>query len=188
MASLAFTAPTALATLALAVALLCVASGNLHGDPSVRSDVAHVPDLFSAATTPPRFLALCALAEADAATASSGAQLYSEAYFTLLLRTVSSDGISPRLAVELALVLRHADQQTVPATLVVEFTQGVLASVDPQRAINHLLRYLDNVPDIAAFWATVVQYPEAFVGMMRLFASSQLLSSILWRRPLGAIG
>ncbi len=84
---------------------------------------------------------------------------------------------------ELALVLRHADQQIVPATLVIEFTQAVLASVDPQRAINHLLRYLDNVPDIAAFWATVVQYPEAFVGMMRLFASSQLLSSILWRRP-----
>ena len=110
-------------------------------------------------------------------------KLYSEAYLTLLLRTVSSDGISPRLAVELALVLRHADQQIVPATLVIEFTQAVLTSVDPQRAINHLLRYLDNVPDIAAFWATAVQYPEAFVGMMRLFASSQFLSSILWRRP-----
>jgi [glutamine synthetase] adenylyltransferase / [glutamine synthetase]-adenylyl-L-tyrosine phosphorylase len=109
--------------------------------------------------------------------------LYSEAYLTLLLRTISSDGVAPHLAVELALVLRHANQQTVPATLVIEFTQAVLASVDPQRAINHLLRYLDNVPDIAAFWATVVQYPEAFVGMMRLFASSQLLSSILWRRP-----
>ena len=90
-------------------------------------------------------------------------KLYSEAYLTLLLRTVSSDGISPRLAVELALVLRHADQQIVPATLVIEFTQAILTSVDPQRAINHLLRYLDNVPDIAAFWAAVVQYPEAFV-------------------------
>ena len=75
VASLAFTAPTALATLSLAVALLCVASGNLHRAPGVGSDVAHVPDLFSAATTPPRFLALCALAEADAATASSGAPL-----------------------------------------------------------------------------------------------------------------
>jgi hypothetical protein len=75
VASLAFTAPTALATLALAVALLCLASGNLHGDPSVGSDMAHVSDLFSAATTPPRFLALCTLAEADAATASAGAPL-----------------------------------------------------------------------------------------------------------------
>ena len=101
----------------------------------------------------------------------------------MLLRTISSDGISPRLAVELALVLRHTDQQTVPATLVVELAQAVLASVDPQRAVNHLLRYLDSVPDIAAFWAMVVQYPEAFVGMIRLFANSQLLSSILWRRP-----
>jgi len=109
--------------------------------------------------------------------------LYSEAYFTLLLRTIASDGVSPRLAVELALVLRHVNQQTVPATLVIEFTQAILASVDPQRAINHLLRYLDNVPDSAAFWAIVVQYPEALVGIMRLFAHSQLLSSILWRRP-----
>src|SRR5215510_16569174 len=110
-------------------------------------------------------------------------KLYSEAYLTLLLRTVSSNGISPHLAVELALVLRHTDQQIVPASLVIEFTQAVLASVDPQRAINHLLRYLDNVPDIAAFWTTVVQYPKAFVGIVRLFASSHLLSSILWRRP-----
>jgi glutamate-ammonia-ligase adenylyltransferase len=109
--------------------------------------------------------------------------LYTEAHLSLLLRTVSADGHSPRLAVELALVLRHADQQTVPAPLVIEFTQAVLTSVDPQRAINHLLRYLDNVPDSTAFWATVVQYPEAFVGILRLFASSQLLSSILWRRP-----
>src|SRR5207237_3431720 len=96
---------------------------------------------------------------------------------------VDSDGIAPRLAVELALVLRHTDQQIVPSTLVIEFTQAILASVDPQRAINHLLRYLDNVPDIGAFWATVVRYPEAFVGLMPLFASSQSLSSILWRRP-----
>src|SRR5262245_56140884 len=110
-------------------------------------------------------------------------RLYNGEYVTLLSRTVSSDGISPRLSVELALVLRHADQQIVPTTLVIEFTQAVLASVDPQRAINHLLRYLDNVPDIAAFWATVVQYQEAFVGMTRFFASSQLLSSMLWRRP-----
>src|SRR5215467_15863963 len=64
VASLAFTAPTALATLALAVALLCVAPGDLHGNRSIGRDVAHVPDFFSAATTPPRFLALCALAEA----------------------------------------------------------------------------------------------------------------------------
>src|SRR5215471_17704751 len=75
VASLAFTASTALATLALAVALLRVASGNLHGDRRVGSDVAHVPDLFSAATTPPRSLALCALAEADATTAASGTPL-----------------------------------------------------------------------------------------------------------------
>ena len=88
MASLAFTAPTALATLALAVALLCLASGNLHGDPGVGSDVAHVPDLFSAATTPPRFLALCALAETDAAPASSRAPLVERTCTRLLTTSI----------------------------------------------------------------------------------------------------
>ncbi len=83
---------------------------------------------------------------------------YSEAQLTLLLCTVSSDGASPGLASELALVLRHVDQQTVPATLVVALAQAILASVDPPRAVNHLLRYLDNVPDIVAFWATVARY------------------------------
>ena len=109
--------------------------------------------------------------------------LYSEAQLTLLVRALSPDGTYPRLAADLALVLRHTDPQTVPALCVVELARAVLASVDPQRAVNHLLRYLDNVPDIVAFWTAVVQYPEALAGMVRLFASSQLLSSILWRRP-----
>ena len=108
---------------------------------------------------------------------------YSEAQLTLLVHTVSSDGASPRVASELALVLRHANPQTVPTTLVMALAQAVLTSVDPPRVVNHLLRYLDNVPDIMEFWATVARYPEAFIGIMRLFASSQLLSSILWRRP-----
>src|SRR5262245_13805344 len=69
---MAFAAQTALVTLALAMALLCVASGNLHGYSRVRSDLAHLAELFSAATTSACFLALCALAQADAALASSG--------------------------------------------------------------------------------------------------------------------
>src|SRR5262249_22052995 len=109
--------------------------------------------------------------------------LYSEAQLTLLLRTLSSDGTYPRLAAELALVLRHADPHIVSATFVVELTRAILASVDPYRTVNHFLRYLDNVSDIGAFWPTVVQYPAACARAMRLFASSQLLSSILWRHP-----
>jgi glutamate-ammonia-ligase adenylyltransferase len=109
--------------------------------------------------------------------------LYSETQLTLLLRTLSSDGTYPRLAADLALMLRHADPQTVPATFVVELTRAILASVDPYRAVNHFLRYLDNVPDLVAFWPTVIQYPAACARAMHLFASSQLLSSILWRYP-----
>jgi len=110
-------------------------------------------------------------------------RLYSETQLTLLLRTLSSDGTYSRLAAALALVLRHADPQTVPVMFVVELTRAILASVDPDRAVHHFLRYLDNVPDVVAFWPTVIQYPAACARVMRLFAGSQLLSSILWRHP-----
>ena len=63
--------------------------------------------------------------------------IYDEAQLTLLLRAVSPDGTYPRLAADLALVLRHTGPQTVPATLVPELARAVLASVDPQRAVNH---------------------------------------------------
>jgi len=111
------------------------------------------------------------------------ASSYDEARLTLLLREVSYDGTYARMVADLALVLRHADVQTVPATLVPELARAVLASVDPQRAVNHFLRYLDNVPDVAAFWTAIAQHPQALAGLVRLFASSQLLSSILWRHP-----
>jgi glutamate-ammonia-ligase adenylyltransferase len=108
---------------------------------------------------------------------------YGEAQLTLLLREVAYDGIYPQIVTDLALVLCHTDQCTIPAPLVQELASAVLASVDPQRAVNHLLRYLDNVPDVTAFWTAVVQQPPALAALVRLLASSQLLSSILWRRP-----
>jgi glutamate-ammonia-ligase adenylyltransferase len=84
---------------------------------------------------------------------------------------------------DLALVLRHTDHRTIPVTLVPELARTVLTSVDPQRAVNHVLRYLDNLPDVAAFWTAVAQHPEAFAVLVRLCASSQLFSSMLWRQP-----
>ena len=109
--------------------------------------------------------------------------IYDEIQLTLLLREVSHDGTYPHVVADLALVLRHADPQTIPATLVPELARAVLASVDPQRAVNYFLHYLDNVPDVAALWTTVAQHPQALAGIVCLFASSQLLSSILWRHP-----
>ena len=109
--------------------------------------------------------------------------IYDEIQLTLLLREVSHDGPYPHVVADLALVLRHADPQTIPATLVPELARAVLASVDPQRAVNYFLHYLDNVPDVAALWTTVAQHPQALAGIVCLFASSQLLSSILWRHP-----
>src|SRR5215813_9452219 len=109
--------------------------------------------------------------------------IYDELQLALLLHEVSHDGTYPHMVADLALVLRHADPQTVPATLVPELARAVLASADPQRAVNYFLRYLDNVPEVAAFWTAVAQHPQALTGLVRLFASSQFLSSILWRHP-----
>lgn len=108
---------------------------------------------------------------------------YGEAQLTLLLREVSYDGIDPRVVADLALALRHTDQHTVPTTLICELARAVLTCVDPQRAVNHLLRYLDHVSDVAAFWTAVARQPQGLMALIRVFASSQLLSSILWRHP-----
>ena len=66
--------------------------------------------------------------------------LYNEAQLTLLLREVSHDGTYAHVVADLALVLRHADPQTVPATLVPALARAVLASVDPQRAVNQCVQ------------------------------------------------
>src|SRR5262245_34924039 len=95
---------------------------------------------------------------------------YGEAQLALLLRALSSDGSYPRVAADLALVLHHTDCQTVPTTLVTELAQAVLASVAPQRAVNHLLRYLDTVPEAAVFWTAVARHPKAFVELVQVFA------------------
>lgn len=108
---------------------------------------------------------------------------YDAGQLTMLLREVPEAVAYPRLVADLALVLRHLDHHTVPARLVLELVRALVASVDPQRAVNHLLRYLDNVPDGTAFWTAMAQHAPALTGMVRLFASSQLLSSILWRQP-----
>lgn len=90
---------------------------------------------------------------------------------------------APRLAADMALVFRHTNQALLPLPLALRLLQMVLTSDDPSRTVNHWLRYLDNVPDPQRFWAAVVQYPDVFCRLLQVFAHSQFLSSILWRRP-----
>jgi glutamate-ammonia-ligase adenylyltransferase len=115
--------------------------------------------------------------------AETSASLYSATQLACLLQDVVSAGVETRFIADLALALRQADPSQMSAATVRCLAQALLTSVDPPRAMNHWLRYLDNVPNHHAFWYTVSCAVEAFADILRLFASSQLLSSILWRRP-----
>jgi hypothetical protein len=89
----------------------------------------------------------------------------------------------PHLTADLALLLGDMASHTVPPVTVQTLAQAVLASVDPQRALNHLLRYLHHLSAPQTFWTAVQQQPQALVSVVTIFAASQFLSSILWRRP-----
>ncbi|MBM3224841.1 MAG: hypothetical protein FJZ47_13690, partial [Candidatus Tectomicrobia bacterium] len=108
---------------------------------------------------------------------------YSAARLSALVQTLAPDGMAPRFVTDLALVFCQVDEQSVSTPFVTSLVRAILHSVDPQRALNHFLRYLEHVPDGIAFWQQAQQHPEACAALMQVFACSQLLSSTLWRRP-----
>ena len=89
----------------------------------------------------------------------------------------------PRLAADLALTLDGVAHPTVSPATVQALGQALLTAVDLQRALNHLLRYLGSLSAPQAFWTAVQQHPQALASVVSIFAGSQFLSSILWRRP-----
>jgi glutamate-ammonia-ligase adenylyltransferase len=99
------------------------------------------------------------------------------------LQAVPSAQTYPHLAGDLALVLRGVTPHTVPPETVQSLLQSILASVDPQRAVNHLLRYLDRLDTPHAMWSCLQQHPRAITCVVTILAASHFLSSILWRRP-----
>ncbi|MGE3537083.1 MAG: hypothetical protein AB7N91_06540 [Candidatus Tectimicrobiota bacterium] len=109
--------------------------------------------------------------------------VYSETRLAGLLRDLLPEDRAPSLASDMALVLRHASAQSLPLPFVPRLLRAVATSVDPQRLVNHCLRYLDNVADAAAFWALVGQHQEPFLTLLPVFANAPFLCSILWRRP-----
>jgi glutamate-ammonia-ligase adenylyltransferase len=89
----------------------------------------------------------------------------------------------PQLAAELLLVLRSANQHTVSPATVQTLGQAILTCVDPGRALNHLLRYLDCLPQPQALWDAWQHTPQGIACTIAIFAGSQFLSNLLWRRP-----
>jgi hypothetical protein len=100
-----------------------------------------------------------------------------------LLGPIAAPQEYPHLTADLALLLDDMAPHTVPSVTVQALAQAVLASVDPQRVLNHLVRYLHQLSVPQAFWTAVQRHPQALASVVTIFASSQFLSSILWRRP-----
>jgi len=66
---------------------------------------------------------------------------------------------SPQAA-ELDRVLRSTDPAACPSDLVPAVVSALLASVDPQRGLSHLLRFLASLGDAAAFWDGCRSQPQ----------------------------
>ena len=86
-------------------------------------------------------------------------------------------------AAELSRALRGVSPSVCPSDAVPAVVSALLASVDPQRALVHLLRYLACLGEASEFWAACREQPEFLRRMTGIFASSHFLSGVLWRDP-----
>ena len=86
-------------------------------------------------------------------------------------------------AAELDRALRSMEPPVCPPGLVPALTSALLASVDPQRGLSHLLRFLSSVGDGAVFWEACSGRPEFLPHLTAVFAASRFLSGVLWRDP-----
>jgi glutamate-ammonia-ligase adenylyltransferase len=108
---------------------------------------------------------------------------FCQQHITLALQEFPQAQEYPRLEADLVLVLHGADPHISLPVVLPGLVQALLTSVDPPRALNHLLRYLDCLQDPAAFWTACTRYPGALPALITILASSQFLSSLFWRRP-----
>jgi glutamate-ammonia-ligase adenylyltransferase len=108
---------------------------------------------------------------------------YDPEHIASLLHQIPKAQVYSHLANDMALLLRGVTRHTVPPETVRTLLQSILASADPQRAVNHLLRYLDCLDDPRSLWDALQHPPQAMTSVVTVFAASQFLSSILWRRP-----
>lgn len=108
---------------------------------------------------------------------------YDQEQIALLLREFPQAQDYPQLANDLVLTLHGATGCPVSPANVRRFVTTLLATADPQRAMNHLLRYLDGLPEPQTIWEAWQKHPQALKSTLTIFAASAFLSSILWRHP-----
>ena len=86
-------------------------------------------------------------------------------------------------AAELRRALRGVNPPACPPDVVPAVVSALLASVDPQRALSHLLRYLTCLGETSGFWDVCREQPPFLRHLASIFAASHFLSGILWRDP-----
>lgn len=100
-----------------------------------------------------------------------------------LLRELPQTQHSPQLTTDLARTLRGVEDAAVTPANLCLFVKALLSTVEPQRAMNHLLRYLDDLPTPQVVWEAWKRRPQTLASTLTIFAASPFLSSLLWRRP-----
>ena len=93
----------------------------------------------------------------------------------------------PQQAADLERALRAMEPPVCPQGLVPALVGALAASVDPQRGLSHLLRFLDCLGGAGAFWDACRDRPELLRHLAAVFAASRFLSGVLWRDPLLAL-
>ena len=96
---------------------------------------------------------------------------------------MASDIPAARQTADLSRALHDANPPVCPADFVPAVVSALLASVDPPRALAHLLRYLECLGDASSFWDGCRERPGFLRHLSVIFASSHFLSGILWRDP-----
>lgn len=86
-------------------------------------------------------------------------------------------------AAELDRALRSMEPPVCPPGFVSALTTALVASVDAQRGLSHLLRFLSSAGDAAVFWEACRGRPEFLPHLAAVFAASRFLSGVLWRDP-----
>jgi glutamate-ammonia-ligase adenylyltransferase len=109
--------------------------------------------------------------------------LYDPTTLALLLRDFPSVQHYPQLAADLHLSLQDVTEDIVTPSQLRRFVHVLLAQGEPQRVMNHLLRYLQQLAQPELFWQAWQQQEQALPSTLTIFATSAFLSSMLWRRP-----
>jgi glutamate-ammonia-ligase adenylyltransferase len=102
---------------------------------------------------------------------------------TEILQTVPGVQDHPDLRGDLTVLLQSCGAAPEVADAARLLVQHILTSVDPGRALTHLLRLLERLPAPACFWSIVRRRPDSVVCLLQVLAASHFLATLLIRRP-----